>query len=296
MRFRLDGVVTVVDAVNGAATLDAHAEAVKQAAVADRIVLTKTDLIDTPERRDALAALRARLAAVNPAAPVIEAANASVPQLIDSGLYDPDRKIPDVKRWLADEAYAPAQRISPFASSSRRKPPRCAHPRLHAGERTRDLILGVRDFLDLVRAMHGPNLLRVKGIVKIAEAPDAPIVITACSTCSIRRNAFRMARCRPPHAAGVHRQRHRPAPDRGSVQRLFGKSADRQARRRGAERQSAGSVRRRGSFALKRASRPTTPCLRSARLRQGFQASPHHLRVDALDRFRLAQIRNQYRQ
>ena len=44
MRFRLDGVVTVVDAVNGAATLDAHIEAVKQAAVADRLVLTKTDL------------------------------------------------------------------------------------------------------------------------------------------------------------------------------------------------------------------------------------------------------------
>ena len=53
MRYRLDGVVTVVDAVNGAATLDAHLEAVKQVAVADRIVLTKTDLADTPERRDA---------------------------------------------------------------------------------------------------------------------------------------------------------------------------------------------------------------------------------------------------
>jgi G3E family GTPase len=39
MRFRLDGVVTVVDAVNGAATLDAHIEAVKQVAVADRLVL-----------------------------------------------------------------------------------------------------------------------------------------------------------------------------------------------------------------------------------------------------------------
>src|SRR2546421_671650 len=106
MRFRLDGVVTVVDAVNGAATLDAHEEGVKQIAVADRIVLTKTDLLDTPERRDAAAALRTRLAALNPAAPVIEAANASVAQLIDCGLYDANRKIPDVKRWLAEEAYA----------------------------------------------------------------------------------------------------------------------------------------------------------------------------------------------
>ena len=74
MRFRLDGVVTVVDAVNGAATLDAHLEAVKQAAVADRIVLTKTDLVDTPERRARCDALRARLRALNPAAPVLDAA------------------------------------------------------------------------------------------------------------------------------------------------------------------------------------------------------------------------------
>src|SRR6478752_4283628 len=54
MRFRLDGVVTVVDAVNGAATLDAHVEAVKQVAVADRIVLTKADLVDDAEWLDAL--------------------------------------------------------------------------------------------------------------------------------------------------------------------------------------------------------------------------------------------------
>ncbi len=173
MRFRLDGVVTVVDAVNGAATLDAHAEAVKQVAVADRIVLAKTGLIDTPQRHNALTALRARLTALNPAAPVIEANTASVPQLIDCGLYDPAAKIPDVKRWLADEAYAPAHdhhhhdvnrhdaRIRAFTLASERA----------ISASTFEM------FLDLVRAMHGPNLLRVKGIVKIAEAPDAPIVI-----------------------------------------------------------------------------------------------------------------------
>jgi G3E family GTPase len=173
MRFRLDGVITVVDAVNGAATLDAHAEAVKQVAVADRIVLAKTDLIETPERREALAALRTRLGTLNPAAPVIEAANASVPQLIDCGLYDPERKIPDVKRWLADEAYAPAHdhhhhdvnrhdaRIRAFTLASERAIASSAFEM----------------FLDLVRSMHGPNLLRLKGIVKIAETPEAPIVI-----------------------------------------------------------------------------------------------------------------------
>ena len=172
LRFRLDGVVTVVDAVNALATLDAHQEAVKQAAVADRIVLTKTDLIDSPETK---AALLSRLKALNPAAPVIEAANASVPQLIECGLYDAERKIPDVKRWLSEESYAAQHgdhhhhhdvnrhddRIRAFTLASERAIPFSAFEM----------------FLDLVRSMHGPNLLRVKGIVNLAETPDRPVVI-----------------------------------------------------------------------------------------------------------------------
>jgi G3E family GTPase len=173
MRFRLDGVVTVVDGVNGAATLDAHIEAVKQAAVADRIVLTKTDLIDSAERREAAAQLRERLVALNPAAPLIEAAGASVAQLIDCGLYDAERKIPDVKRWLAEEAYAHDDhhhhhdvnrhddKIRAFTLASERAIPFSAFEM----------------FLDLLRSMHGPNLLRVKGIVKLAETPEQPVVI-----------------------------------------------------------------------------------------------------------------------
>src|SRR5207245_9448221 len=110
MRFRIDGVVTVVDAVNGAATLDTNIESLKQVAVADRIVLTKSDLADTPERRHAKDALMVRLAAPNPAAPIPDAASgeATPAQLLECGLYNPDQKIPDVKRWLAEEAYAAA--------------------------------------------------------------------------------------------------------------------------------------------------------------------------------------------
>src|SRR5215213_7125431 len=170
MRFRLDGVVTVVDAVNGAATLDAHMEAVKQVAVADRIVLTKTDLL---ESSDAKPALLSRLAALNPAATVIQTANANVPQLIDCGLYDAERKIPDVKRWLAEESYTPDDhhhhhdvnrhddRIRAFTLASEQAIPFSAFEM----------------FLDLLRSMHGPNLLRVKSIVKLAETPDRPVVI-----------------------------------------------------------------------------------------------------------------------
>ncbi|HEV3396295.1 MAG TPA: GTP-binding protein [Xanthobacteraceae bacterium] len=174
MRYRLDGVVTVVDAVNGLATLGRHPEAMKQVATADRLALAKTDLIDTPERREAAAQLIARLKRLNPAAPILDVAanEASAARLINCGLYDPDSKVPDVRRWLAEEAYA--------ASTP------AAHDHHHDDERIRSLALASDRalpaatfdmFLDLLRALHGPNLLRVKGIVKIAETPDTPVVI-----------------------------------------------------------------------------------------------------------------------
>src|SRR6478736_3151837 len=62
MRFRLDGVVTLVDAVNGMATLDAHEEARRQVVAADRLVLTKAELA-SPET---VVALRERLDGFNP--------------------------------------------------------------------------------------------------------------------------------------------------------------------------------------------------------------------------------------
>src|SRR5690606_9860201 len=91
-----DGIIPALVAVNGAATLGAHEEGVKQAAVADRIVLTKTDIAGD------MRAIRARLARLNPGATVFDAAagEATVERLTNCGLYDPARKIPDVARWL----------------------------------------------------------------------------------------------------------------------------------------------------------------------------------------------------
>jgi G3E family GTPase len=174
-RFRLDGVVTVVDAVNGEATLDAHPEAVKQAAVADRIILSKTDLAGAAE----IAQLRSRLRALNPAAGVLDAAKgeATAERLLNCGLYDPARKIPDVKKWLAAEAYADAhshgrhhhhhdvnrhdEHIASFVLTTEKPIP--------AG--TLDM------FLELLRASYGAKLLRMKGIVNVAEMPGTPVVV-----------------------------------------------------------------------------------------------------------------------
>jgi G3E family GTPase len=178
MRFRLDGVVTLVDAVNGADTLDHHPEAVKQAAVADRIVLTKTDLLATPDGAARREALVARLRKLNPAAPILDATagEATAAALTGCGLYDPSRKIPDVSRWLADEAVAAAHthdhhhhhdvnrhddRVQAFTLSTDRAIPAAML----------DL------FLELLRSTHGPNLLRMKAIVNVEETPDRPMVL-----------------------------------------------------------------------------------------------------------------------
>jgi G3E family GTPase len=177
LRFRLDGIVTLVDAINGLATLEAQPESVKQVAVADRIVLTKSDLVDTPDRAAAKDRLLARMRALNPGAPFLDAAagEATAARLLNCGLYDPERKIPDVRRWLAAEAHADAHAHHAHGHDPNRHD---AHIRAFAYATDAAIAeTAFEMFLDLLRSVHGPNLLRLKGIVKIAEAPERPVVI-----------------------------------------------------------------------------------------------------------------------
>jgi G3E family GTPase len=180
MRYRLDGVIAVVDAMNGAATLDAHMEAVKQVAVADRIVLTKTDLLTAPDGQRGREALVARLHRLNPAAPILDAAanEASPERLLTCGLFDPARKIPDVKRWLAADAYA--ERAGDHGHHQHHHDVNRHDDRIRAFSFATDAAIPAAMFdmfLELVRSVHGPNLLRLKGIVKLAETPASPVVI-----------------------------------------------------------------------------------------------------------------------
>lgn len=190
MRFRLDGVVTLVDAVNGLSTLDAHVESVKQAAVADRLVLTKTDLLDTPEKQSAKDALLTRLHSLNPAAAILDAARgeATPDKLLECGLYDPQGKHPDVRRWLSEEAYAQAEedRHHHHGHDHHGHHGHHHHDVNRHDDHIRSFCLSTGNaisasalelFFELLRSMHGPNLLRMKGIVKIAEEPDRPVVI-----------------------------------------------------------------------------------------------------------------------
>jgi G3E family GTPase len=189
LRYRLDGVVTVVDAVNGYATLDAHQEAVKQAAVADRIVLTKTDLATAAQHQGILS----RLHALNPAAPILDAAkgDATADRILNSGLFDPERKIPDVKKWLAAEAYADTQAKHGHGHQHHGDDHHHGHDHEHLDRNRHDEHIGsfvlttdeaipagtLEMFLELLRANYGAQLLRLKGIVKLAEMPDTPVVV-----------------------------------------------------------------------------------------------------------------------
>ncbi len=102
--FRLDGVVTVVDAVNGEQTIANHVEAMKQVAMADRLVISKSALA----KDDGAGRLEARLRDLNPRAPIIDGdtEEAGRADLFVCGLYDASTKVADVGRWLQDEAHA----------------------------------------------------------------------------------------------------------------------------------------------------------------------------------------------
>jgi G3E family GTPase len=172
-RYMLDGVVTTVDAVNGAGTLDKQPEAVKQAAVADRLLLTKTDLADPAARR----AIEARLTALNPSAPIVLVAGGAVDPalLFNIGFYDPVTKSADVRRWLRDEAFETGH------AHVHQHPDVNRHDdRIRAFCITRERPISwaaLSAWLDGLATMRGDDLLRLKAIVALSDRSDQPVVL-----------------------------------------------------------------------------------------------------------------------
>lgn len=171
-RYRLDGIVATVDAVNGARTLDNHAEAVKQAAMADRLVLTKTDIADYA----AVEMLHARLRQLNPAAPILRADQGRLDpaEILDAGLFNDRDKIPDVRKWLNAEAYADAHHHDHHHHDVNRHDDRVAAFVFTADKPVSWPALSFA--LELLISNKGENILRVKGIVNVA-GEDKPLAI-----------------------------------------------------------------------------------------------------------------------
>jgi G3E family GTPase len=155
-RLSLQGVVTTVDAVNGVATLQRQPESVKQVAVADSLLLTKTDLAD--DTRD----VRKRVTALNPSAPIIAVTLGDVdPELLFDAsdhdkagrFHEPDHHHHHGESHANDIAFFAIVREEPIAA------------------------IALTLFLEALAEHCGTDLLRLKGIIRVTENADRPAVI-----------------------------------------------------------------------------------------------------------------------
>lgn len=161
--YRLDCVVTLADAVNGIEQLDTMEEPVKQAALADRIVITKSDLADEATT----AKLEARLRILNPLAPIKRSINGEIDLafLIDVGLRNVKGKLEDIERWMGE-------------------PDEHGHRHSH-DSKVKSFTLRYSDPLswqlfsqtmEVLSALRGSDMLRVKGLVNV-EGHKGPMVV-----------------------------------------------------------------------------------------------------------------------
>ena len=189
---KMDGLVTVADAANGPATLEAQFEAVSQAATADLIVVSKTDLVSPAE----VTAFEDRLSRLNPAAQIVHSVKG---QGISGKIYGlsalkPEAKTSDVLAWTSD-AMAPAS--APFGAT---QPAKADDPLANlsgfASTKSAPVAATLHDdrigsasivlddpipdvvfdrWLDTLISLRGPDVLRIKGIVFL-EGIDLPFV------------------------------------------------------------------------------------------------------------------------
>jgi len=165
--YRLGRIATAVDAVQGMATLDRHAEARKQVGVADEVILTKADLLADAN----LSSLQARIESLAPGARLHESSleQLAQPTFLDGvDLTDPRTKSTEVRAWLRAEAFEktnPARHSEDVGSFclTFEEPLHWEH---------------VAAWLDALVIAHGEDLLRVKGILSIIGRPR-PVVVQA---------------------------------------------------------------------------------------------------------------------
>lgn len=183
-RFRLDGVVCLVDAANGISTLNAHRESQRQAAIADCLLITKADLVDD----DRLAVLNERLTEINPAAEQLGVSHGEVDadRLIAKRLPASDNVDRQAKDWLAAGAYFQVSSIAGELSATSNTPTPLLvsadnGPASRHGEQIRSFCFSVEvpiaaevleGWLDLLMSLLGDRMLRIKAIVNVAGQPQ----------------------------------------------------------------------------------------------------------------------------
>lgn len=170
--YRLEGLVTVVDAVNGLSTLAVHEEARRQVAVADTLVLSKTGLVPFSTE------MRAILHDLNPLARITDASvpGVAAQDLFDTGAYDPGTRGLDVARWLNSKGASHDHHHHHSHDVNRHNADIRADSFVFEKPISPESLMM---FLDLLRSAHGPNLLRMKGIIKLSDDASRPLVLHA---------------------------------------------------------------------------------------------------------------------
>lgn len=174
-RYRCDGIVTLLDATSGDHSLSEFREAIKQVAVADKIIITKGDQAN-PE---AVALLRAKAGLINPFARVTLMENGIIDasEIVALGLFDLQQKPEAVKQWLGEEACRTQQKLHDHE-----------HQHEPQGRHTQGLQAFVLTFstpfqwstftqtIDTLITTSGDQILRIKGLVNIANEPNPRII------------------------------------------------------------------------------------------------------------------------
>ena len=193
--YRVASVVTLVDAVNWSGTSEAHEESVRQAALADQIRITKLDMV-VGDRQNKSSRILLHLRRINPSAEIAEVdwSSAVVARLLRSSGFNSANPQADPRPWLNMEAY---QNTAPHhvacgddhhLEDDRREHDHTRHAHSHhlEGRGIENFVLTresplVREeaqfLLDGIAQNLGAGLLRVKGLVNIAEEPGRPAVI-----------------------------------------------------------------------------------------------------------------------
>jgi G3E family GTPase len=179
VRFSLERVITTVDVVTAQVSLDAHLECLKQAVLADTLVLTKTDLLADPVSRCDADALRDALSLLNPAACVVDrnAPHFQIGTLFSGHRYAAALLGADAKAWLAGEALSPQR---PHGEKAGNIGDDSAGIRSHCFQWDEPVSrAAVQDFLNRISFRLGIKLLRLKGILALDDNPEQPAVIHA---------------------------------------------------------------------------------------------------------------------
>ena len=176
--YSIDGVITVVDSVNGNHTFNVHEEAIKQTAFADIIILSKVDIAD----KETVNSLIKRITNINPKVTVIISNKNSLPvsKLLGLNDYNPENKDWNVKEWLEIEKNKLSNHLHNHNEHNHLQ-----HDVNKHGDDIESFAMvasqpvsmtSVNFFLELLMSQMGENILRIKGILNI-KGVNRPAVI-----------------------------------------------------------------------------------------------------------------------